>query len=339
MRISRDAWVLIVVIVAAVIFLSLIGFAPEKESRVPTTYNPGRCGVKAFYTLVGDRLGYNVDRLFDPYTNLPREAAMLIVAAPLPTSPIEPEESVALDAWIRAGGTAVFVSDSLRGVPARFRATRRLGKGFVYAFDSLDAISNAGMRDYRSAIRMVDIISEHVSPSAVAERPNSKNLILFDEYHHGLGRSRKQALIAHLPRQVKIGALVVVAGIAVLCYGRGRRFGAVRNLPSWQTRRAGFEFVESVARLYERAGATELAADILAGSLLQELCARLGLAPDSAPADIVRRLESVGRIETAARLDRLLASAQAGQKIAKSELVHIARQIREIESEMGLNPS
>lgn len=341
MRISRDAWVLIVVIAVAVILLTLFDFAPEQESKVPTTYNAGRQGVKAFYTLLGDRLGNNVDRLFEPYTNLPPETAVLIVVAPLEATPIETEESNALDAWIRAGGTAIFVSDSLRGVPARFSTTRRLGKGYVYAFDSLKVISNAGMRDYRNAIKMVDLIGKHTRPATLRGRrpPESSeagDLILFDEYHHGLGGSRKLAAIAHLPGQIKIGAVIVLVGIAALCYGRGRRFGAVRRLPSWETRRPGFEFVESVAGLYARAGATDVAADILAGSLRQEICARLGLAPDSPAADIVRRLNSDGRTETAARVDRLLASAQAGQRIGKSELVYIAREIHAVEEELGL---
>lgn len=337
MRISRDGWVLVGVILAAVVLLTLIGVGPEQESTVSTTYNPGRRGVKAFYTLLGERLGRNVDRLVEPYTKLPDNAAVLIVVAPLQSTRIASEESDALEAWVRAGGTAIFVSDSLRGIPLRFHATRRLGEGFVYAFDSLDAISNEGMRDYRKAVRMVDIVFEHVPPSAIPKPRHSENLILFDEYHHGLGRSRKLAAIAHLPRQVKIGCIIVLAAIAVLCYGRGRRFGAVRNLPSWESQRPGFEFVEAVARLYARAGATDLAAETLAESLRQELCAKLGLAPDSATADIVRRLESDSRNEIAGRVDRVLSRVQAGQKLGKSELVYVAREIRAIETELGIS--
>jgi hypothetical protein len=330
MRISRDGWVLIGIIIVAVVFLTIMGLGPEDESKVPTTYNAGRDGAKAFYTLLGDRLGNNVERLIDPYTSLPENAAVVVVVAPLQDTPIETVESDALEAWVRAGGTAIFISDSLEGVPARFGATRRLGKGYVYAFDSAKVISNKGMRDYRNAVKMVDVISQHSGPN---------DLILFDEYHHGLGRSQKLAVLAHLPRQVKIGALVIAAAILVLCYGRGRRFGAVRNLPSWENRRPGFEFVESVARLYQRAGAADLAAEILVKSLRQELCVKFGLSPDTPRAAIVRQIESDGRAETAARIDRLLSIEQAGQKLGKPELVHVAREIHSIESEMGIRPS
>lgn len=327
MRISRDGWTLIGIALVAVIIITLIGPAPEEESKISTTYNAGVNGVKAFYTLLGERLGSKVERLHDPYTSLPRDAAALVVVAPSKETPIVTEESDALENWVRAGGTAIFISDSLRGVPARFGSTRRLGKGYVYSFDSVKIISNKGMRDYRNAVKLVDVVSSHAGPNG---------LILFDEYHHGLGRSRSLAVLAHMQRQVKIGAVVILAAILVLCYGRGRRFGAVRNLPSWENRRPGFEFVESVARLYERAGAADLAAEILTKSLRQELCVKLGLSPDSTSEAIVRQIDADGRQETARKVDRLLSSGQAGQKLGKSELVYIAREIHSVEKELGL---
>ena len=348
MRISRDGWVLIGIALVAVIIMTLIGPGPEEESKVSTTYNAGANGVKAFYTLLGERLGSKVERLHDPYTSLPQDAAALVVVAPSKETPIVTEESDALEDWVRAGGTAIFISDSLEGVPARFGSTRRLGKGFVYSFDSIKVISNKGMRDYRNAVKLVEIITKHVpvTPMLRGRKPpeasgyaGPRDLILFDEYHHGLGRSRSLAVLASMQRQIKVGAIVIAAAILLLCYGRGRRFGAVRNLPSWENRRPGFEFVESVARLYERAGAADLAAEILTKSLRQELCAKLGLSPDSTREAIVRQIASDGRRETARKVDRLLSSAQAGQKLGKSELVHVAREIHSIENELGINPS
>jgi len=327
MRISRDGWVLIGIIVVAVVFMTLIGLGPEKESKLSTTYNPGANGVKAFYTLLGERLGYRVERLLDPYTDMSRDAAVLVVVAPLGSEPIDADETDALESWIRAGGAAIFVSDSLAGVPARFGSTRKLGKGAVYALDSVKAISNKGMRDYRDAVKLLNILSKHAAP---------RDLILFDEYHHGLGRSQAEAALIHTQRQVKIGAVVIALAVLVLCYGRGRRFGAVRSLPSWESRRPGFEYVESVARLYERAGAADLAAEILAKSMRHQLCLKLGLSPDAPRETIVRQLESDGRQEIARKVDHLLASGQAGQKLSKPELVFIARQVHSIEEELGL---
>lgn len=328
MRVSRDAWFLIgLFIVLAVLFAALAGPGRGVESDLSTTYSAGASGVKAFYTLLGDRLGYNVARLEDPYTQLPERTAALVVVGPLSAVPIVAEERAALERWIRAGGTAIFISDSLAKVPARFGSTRKLGKGFVYAINSRRVVTNKGVRDYRNALKVVSIIAEHARPG---------DLILFDEYHHGLGRSKTEALLIHTQRQVKIGVVVIAAGLLALCYGRGRRFGAVRNLPASGSLRPEFEFVESVARLYDRAGAADVAAEILIQSMRHGLCAKLGLSPDAPRQIIVRQLESDGRAQTARSVDRLLGYEQAGQRLSKSELLHVAREIHTIEKELGL---
>ena len=348
MRVSRDAWFLIgLFIVLAVLFAALAGPGRGPESDLSTTYSAGASGVKAFYTVLGERLGYNVARLEDPYTQLPEGTAALVVVGPLSAVPIVAEERAALERWIRAGGTAIFISDSLANVPARFGSTRKLGKGFVYAINSRRVITNKGVRDYCNALKVVNIIAEHCRPSNEFEATWRKvhlrglgggkgDLVLFDEYHHGLGRSKTEALLIHTQRQVKIGVVVIAAGLLALCYGRGRRFGAVRDLPASESRRPEFEFVESVARLYDRAGAADVAAEILIQSMRHGLCAKLGLSPDAPRQTIVRQLESDGRAQTARSVDRLLEHEQAGQRMSKSELLHVAREIHTIEKELGI---
>lgn len=324
MRVSRDALLLVGLIVAAVIF-ALTSGADKTESDISTSYSNDASGVKAVYTLLGDRLGYTVDRLLLPYTDLPNGARVLVVVAPL--VPITQDERDALDRWIRAGGAAVFISDSLKNIPAHYGSNKKLGRGFVYAINSRKAITNKGARDYRNVMKVVDIIAEHAKPG---------DLVLFDEYHHGLGRSELQSVLLNTQRQVKIGAVVVGLALLVLCYGRGRRFGAIRNLPSYEARRPEFEFVESVARLYERAGAADVAAGILLNSLRHSLCLKLGLSSDAPREMIVRRLESEGHGDAAQSAGRLLDRPQAGQKMSKSELLHVAREIHSVEKELGL---
>ena len=326
MRVSRDALLLIGLIAVAVIF-ALTSGGGKSESDISTSYSNDASGVKAVYTLLGDRLGYSVDRLLVPYTDMPKAARVLVVVAPLESFPITQEERDALDKWIRAGGTAVFISDSLRSIPAHYGSNKEMSKGFVYAINSRRAITNKGARDYRNVMKVVNIIAEHAKPS---------NLVLFDEYHHGLGRSELQSIVLNTQRQVKIGAVVVGLALLVLCYGRGRRFGAVRNLPSYENRRPEFEFVESVARLYERAGAADVAAGILLNSLRHGLCLKLGLSSDAPSELIVQRLESEGHEDAAQSARRLLARPQAGQKMSKSELLHVAREIHSVEKELGL---
>ncbi len=327
MRSLRDGWVLAGIIAAAIALLAVVGPSPEKESKLSTTYNSDSNGVKAFYTLLGERLGNRVERLRDPYTNLPSDAKILVVVAPLDHKPIAPDEIDALQQWIRSGNTAIFITNSHENIPNQFEETQLFGKGFIYSFDSINIISNRGMRNYRNAVRLVDIISKHAGP---------KDLILFDEYHHAISRSPSFSILAHIGRQVKIGAVLAAVAILLLCYGRGRRFGAVRNLPSWENRRPGFDYVESIARLYARAGAADLAIDILTKSMRQELCVKFGLSTDATREAIVRQIELDGKVDLAQKVDKLLSINNAGQKLDNSELVYIAREIHAVEKELGL---
>lgn len=328
MKTSRDGWALAAAFLVLVIICALfIGPNQQPESKLSTSYNADKSGVKAFYTLLGERLGYKVGRLTTPYTEMPRAAAVLVVVSPQKDLPIVAEERDALEKWVRGGGTVIFISDSLRRVPARFGSTRKLGKGFVYAMSAGGIVTNKGVRDYRNAVKVLDIISQHASP---------RDLVLFDEYHHGFGGSSRDSLLAHVQRQVKLGVALGVFALLLLCYGRGRRFGAVRNLPSSERLRPEFEFVESVARLYERAGATDLAAEILVRSMRQGLCMKLGLSSDAASDTIVRQLDAEGREQTARQVERLLGYEQAGHSLSKSELLHVAREIHSVEKELGL---
>lgn len=149
MKITRDGLTLIVIfIVLAVLCALTMGPGIQPASDISTTYNAEPNGAKAFYTL-SERLGYNVDRLKAPYTEMPSKAKALVVVEPLSEIPIVAEERNALENWVRAGGTVIFISDSLRNVPARFGSTRKLGNGFVYAMNSKKLITNKGVRDYK----------------------------------------------------------------------------------------------------------------------------------------------------------------------------------------------
>ena len=329
MRPSRDTWILIVVFV-----LLLVGgyFAASpggrEESDISSTYSADPKGVKAFYTLLGERLGYKVERLTQPCTQIPREAAVLIVVQPLEPLPIIEPEASSLERWVKKGGTAIFISDDLSGIPRRFRTSKKLGKGSIHTFDSRKVITNEGLRDSASPFAVLNVIVDHTTPGEV---------ILFDEYHHGLMESG--SVFALMGRHVKIAiAILLVAGL-VLCHTRGRRFGAVRRLPSSETTRPGYEFVESLARLYQRAHAPDLAAEILCKSFKRSLCLKLGLPADAAADAIARHPGSGTNEHIKNRVTDLLARCEkpgAGQRLSNSELVTIAAEIQSLEQELGL---
>jgi hypothetical protein len=269
MKRGADTWIF----VSLLLLLFVGGYfaaAPHasEENRDSTTWNPDPNGVRAFYTLLGERLGYRVAQLRKPYDEIPHGARVMVVVQPTPvprrevtgeliapdfgTQEISGPEVPALMQWVRRGGAAIFFSDEFRGIPAEFTSTRRIGRGAIYTFDSRAPITNRGMRDYRNALTVLRIIDRHAG---------KRGLILFDEYHHGFAESRP--LLSYVSRQVWIAmGILLVAGL-ILCHTRGKRFGAVRHLPASETVRPGFEFVEAVARLYQRAGAIDLARDIL----------------------------------------------------------------------------
>ena len=337
MKISRDSWVLIVLFIVLLIGGVMLA-TPKRtsESKVSTTYNPDRMGVKAFYTLMSN-LGYTNDRLLQPYNKIPENTKVLVVVQPHISNEsifftekfrvISKKERNALKDWVRGGGVVMFFSDDLKGVPAAFGSTRELGKGMVYAFNSRKGITNWGLRNGKNAVKTLEIISKHAG---------KRDLVLFDEYHHGFKASESSMPMG---RQAKIALVMLAVAGLILCYARGRRFGAVRNLPVTDTLRPGFEFVESVGRLYQRADAADTAAEILCKSFKNNLCMKLGLSVDASGCEIMSRLESGTDEAIIKRVGEVIAnceSSQAGQKPSESELLHIAREIQKLEQELRL---
>jgi hypothetical protein len=338
---KKDAVILIALLIALIVG-SIFVAKPQKskESKVSTTYNADPMGTKAFYILL-QRMGYHADRLDRPHTEMPGNAKILIVVQPSTAAEdnrftqnilgpgISDEESKALDNWVNCGGTVIFLADELDGVPAAFGSTHKSGKGFVYAFPSRKTITNKCMRNPKNALKLLRIIDKHASKS---------DLIVFDEYHHGIIHSRP--LLSYVSSQVWTAIVIVFIALILLVYSRGRRFGAVRSLPSSETVRPGYEFVESVARLYQRAHASDLAAGVLCESFRQGLCVKLGLSSDTETNTISLRLSEEVTAELAERASRVLTQCDrailAGEKPTQEELVDIAREVFNLEKELGI---
>ncbi|MEN6357357.1 MAG: DUF4350 domain-containing protein [Armatimonadota bacterium] len=330
--------VILIIMLAVLIIGGIYLTNPQRptESKISTTYNADPMGVKAFYTLL-DRMGYNTGRLTRPYTELPNNAKLLIVVQPSTNTQdsrffesavgpgISDEEQEYLTGWVRRGGGVIFLADDLRGVPATFGSTYKLGKGYIYAYPSRKMITNHGMRNSKNALELIGIINKHIAKG---------DLILFDEYHHGMIDSKP--FFSYISRQAWIAIGIIIFAAILLVYSKGRRFGAVRNLPPDENIRPGFEYVESVARLYQRSHASEIAAGILCDSFRQSLCAKLGVSADDEIEKIVNRLSEEAGSETAGRAKKLLSRVPAGEKITEEELVDIAGEVRKLEKELGI---
>jgi hypothetical protein len=338
MRRSRDIWVLAFLFIALAVGLHyLTRPKQDEENTIASTYNADPRGTKAFYALLGDRLGYKVRRLAVPYDKMPGGARVLIVVEPdwessgSPWPEMEDRERSALTSWVTNGGTLIFASkqplDSA-GFPLHRVRNGRFGKGWVYTFDSPRTITNRGMRDYRNAVNMTALVSQHAS---------KRDLILFDEYHHGYAQSKP--FLAMISRPVKMSLIVFAVAGLLAAYSKGRRFGAVRQAPEVETIRPGSEFVEAVGRLYRRAGATDVAAEIMRDSFLPRLYRKLGVQPDSDADLLTNRLNAVCGQDGAAAVMRLLKTLPAGHKPSEQELLHITRGIQQLEKELGLERS
>jgi hypothetical protein len=93
------------------VFVVIVGIDAYQKLRrqpgPPSTYNAGSAGYKALYLWLRE-IGVPVKRLEDPFTELIREAEVLLMTSPR-LGP-EPGELKALDAWVSGGGTLILVS-------------------------------------------------------------------------------------------------------------------------------------------------------------------------------------------------------------------------------------
>lgn len=333
MKRPTDTWVLVgLFIVLLVGGYILTSPANNIESKAPTSYNADPSGTRAFYVLL-KRLGYSTGRLRVSYSEIPKNAKVLIVVQPGKRSTgsgqkigreIDSSEIGPLIDWVNNGGTVIFFADKLQNIPIGFRRSRKIGRGSIQAYADGGVITNRSLRKPGNAKRVIDFISSRVSEGG---------LVLFDEYHHGLDGGQKPDIV--ISRQVKISIWILAGCGVLLIYSTGRRFGAIRPISKSEGIRPAFEFVESVARLYRRAGASDLAAEIMIESFKRGLCAKLKLPGDASDDEI---LSSVPEIYIG-RVSKIFDSGMhysAGNKPADSELLDLTVEIRSLERVMGI---
>jgi Domain of unknown function (DUF4350) len=93
------------------VFAAVVGIDAYQKNRrqpgPPSTYNAASAGYKALYLWLG-AIGVPAKRWETPFTELPREAEVLLMLSPR-LGP-GPGELKALETWVRSGGTLVLVS-------------------------------------------------------------------------------------------------------------------------------------------------------------------------------------------------------------------------------------
>lgn len=159
-----------------------------------------------------------------------------------------------------------------------YAVTWREKKGRVILVSSAVAVTNEQLKTspLDNPVFFTNIGQKYVSPS----RP----VILFDEYHQGYGarRSVDKSLWAAVGPGLRAIAWYGLFAFLLLIYTLNRRFGAVKTLPSIESR-PSTEYIASMAALYDRSGAGLLALETIERDFVRDVVARLGLATDAGP--------------------------------------------------------
>jgi len=199
------------------------------------------------------------------------------------------------------------------------------GKGRIVVLSDPFIVANNGIGRADNLMLAINVVSANGS------------LIAFDEFHQGHATTHN-ALIQYF-RGTPVLALCgqfALLGLAAI-WSRGRRFA--RPLPLARVdRRSSLEFVASMAELEQRAKAHDLALENIYGRVRRVLVRHAGLSNTSPRAEIAARVATRSGINRA-ELESLMRDCEDtinGAPTNRKEALRMARQLREIESALGL---
>ncbi|HWP41713.1 MAG TPA: DUF4350 domain-containing protein [Blastocatellia bacterium] len=206
-------------------------------------------------------------------------------------------------------------------------ASASVGDGRVVLLSDPYVIANNGISQADNVILALNLF---------AVRPDGA--IAFDEYHHGYGRTGQGGIMSYfhgtpVPWMMAQGGLIV----ALVVYSYGRRFA--RPVPLRRERRTtNLEFVSSMATITRLARASDLAMRNIYLEFRKRLCRYAGLPSNAPTSKLASALAHRGGIDSA-ELGRLLDRCEQvtqGAEASDSELLALAKRIREIESNLRI---
>ncbi len=212
-------------------------------------------------------------------------------------------------------------------VDGRIAVEKSLDKGRVILMANRHAASNAGLAEADNAVFMVNIARECAAAKGRAVR--------FDEYHHGVGFAEAASdkgggVWASIPLPWRLALFHLAAVALLLAYNGNRRFGPAR-VAAAVTMRASTDYVNSMARLYRRAGASDIATEILYTRFLRDLKRSLDV-PNDAGIALITRVAEQKFGSAASGLQDLLAHGEAvvaGQRLTESDMLNLAKRIEQ----------
>jgi hypothetical protein len=368
---SRD---LVVVLVAAAVMLGLAGVstvvAPPDEGLGlrGSSLSSGAAGSKAGFLLLR-RLGYVVQRTFDPLVTLEAEPSTDVLVLMAPQLRPSDLDVAALKRFVDAGGVVIVaeqpawlpsltrgpVRKSMATTPAPVAATPlALGAPAIrmdhiggaaagephppYATLYADARGAAVIAARIGRGRVIYWASALPATNAAIDEPGHVELlvnaigppldrrVLWDEHYHGHRRSAwSYAAGTPLPAALAQLGVIGLAAIATVSFRR-RPLRAVPDPP----RTAPLEFVDTMASLYERAGATGTAVTVAFAHLRRRLTAVSGLPADADDATLAGA--AAGRAGMSAdSLAALLARARDAERgpITAAAALSLVRALQE----------
>jgi hypothetical protein len=216
-------------------------------------------------------------------------------------------------------------------------------KGRVILASEGLAPNNGRLLSGDNAVFFVNIAQAQTS----AKRPT----ILFDEFHQGFGdeEGSEKSLWSAIGPAMQMAIWYAAFGFLIILYNANRRFGAAKIL-SRPEYRPSTEYISSMAGLYRRAGAGEIALETIYRAFLRDLSSRVDALPDASAEQIVAL--SVKRFgwdaeplrELLRRCEQVIAPAPAGAEAAKTkrkdveaEMLRLAKQIEDYRNKAELN--
>ena len=276
------------------------------------------------------------ERPYDPRDSLTGDIAVVGAKQTTPTQ-IKPKAEFANEPVMQGVGTLNIGGQvrlqSKKGSPYRVLARdkdgdlileKTVGNGKFWAIESASLASNTGIGEDDNAVFLVNLVTAAVG--------TSNKMVLFDEYHHGVGLldapgSGERGLLAATPIGIKLAALHLLLLTVLVIYNGNRLFGRPKHVPVPQFR-SSTDFLGGVARLYKRAGATDIAVGAMHQAFVRDLTSHLMLTPDAPTETIIERTRQRHSIDPNA-LSALLATgaaAQTGKRVSTAEMVRLAEQ-------------
>jgi hypothetical protein len=200
---------------------------------------------------------------------------------------------------------------------------KSVGKGHALIGALSSIASNKFIRENDNALLLINIA--YVASGA------AQKTVVFDEYHHGVGflqiAPSGVSYLTVTPRAVLFSFFHLVLLCLFVVYNGNRRFGKTLSTPI-PAHRPSTDYVGAMARLFQRAGASEIAMQTLYRQFIRDLARHLDMPPESERAILVQRAAQQDGIPPG-ELHQLLSSCEAATKarISETDLRQLAVQI------------